>query len=136
MEETLNQLIVRDFSGEIPDLSQATPAPLPINGEYWSPDIAGEKKRLVYQEIRMDSVIDRQTGEPIEIPIVYFVEPIDGRKQIVRQGGARLASVFQSYVNAGRILPGMAFEITYLGLARTKNGNNICKWSIVPLATK
>lgn len=124
------------FTGELPDLSKATAAPLPINGEYWSPKEAGEKKRVFFKEIRIDKVVDQKSGNLIDLPVAYFVEVVDGRKQIIRQGGARLTSVFESFVEAGTIIPGMAFEIVYLGLSRTTNGNNIAKWSITPLATK
>lgn len=138
MEKRNESLLKSDsfFMGGLPDLSQAVAAPLPINGEYWSPQEVGEKKRLFFKEIRMDKVVDKNSGELIDIPVVYFVELVNGRKQIVRQGGARLVSVFEPFVEAGTIMPGMAFEIVYLGLSRTVNGNNIAKWSIIPLATK
>lgn len=139
MEKQKNELLSANmdrFVGDLPDLSQAVAAPLPINGEYWSPKEAGEKKRMFFKEIRIDKVVDQKSGELIDLPVAYFVEPVNGRKQIIRQGGARLVSVFNSFVEAGTIVPGMAFEIVYLGLSRTTNGNNIAKWSITPLATK
>lgn len=132
--ETLDGLV--PFTGELPDLSQAQAAPLPINGEYWSPKEAGEKRRMFFKEIRVDKVVDQKSGDLVDLLVVYFVEVVNGRKQIVRQGGARLASVFENFVECGSIKPGMAFEITYLGLSRTTNGNNIGKWSIVPLVTR
>lgn len=124
------------FSGELPDLSKATPAPLPINGDYWSPKEAGEKKRVFFLKISNDKVVDQKSGELVDLPVAYFVEVVNGRKQIIRQGGARLVSVFEGFSEAGTITPGMAFEIEYKGLKRTTNGNNIATWSITPLATK
>lgn len=139
MENNLNNGALANmdqFTGDLPDLSQAVAAPLPINGEYWSPKEAGEKKRVFFKEIRYDKVLDQKSGEAIDLPVCYFVEVREGRKQIIRQAGARLTSVFENFVEAGTIVPGMAFEIVYMGLARTTNGNNIGKWSVIPLATK
>lgn len=125
----------QDLEGNLPDLEKATLAPLPITGEYWSPVEAGEKKRVFFYDIRVESLPDRQTGEDIELPVAYFVEVKNGEKKIIRQGGARLVSVFESLYKAKRIEVGMPFEIVYEGLTRTANGNNIGKWRITPLAT-
>lgn len=124
------------FSGQLPDLSKAKPAPLPINGDYWTPKEIGEKRRMFFKEMRDEIVVDRLSGQDVELLVVYFVWPQpDGQNKVVRQAGIRLASVFDSFVKAGTIMPGMAFEITYLGKQRTTSGNSMDTWSIVPLAT-
>lgn len=123
------------FTGQLPDLSKAEAAPLPINGDYWTPVKAGDIRRMFFLDIRIEVMIDRQTGEDVELPVVYFVEEIDGRKTIVRQGGCRLTSVFESGVKAGSIKPGMAFEVQYTGKQRTTSGNSVDTWIITPLAT-
>lgn len=124
------------FARELPDLNKATAAPLPINGEYWSPAQVGEKRRMFFKEMRTEWVIDKQSGEDVELRVAYFVWPDQGRNKIVRQGGVRLSSVFDDLSSSGHIVPGMAFEITYLGKQKTGKGNNIDTWSIVPLATE
>lgn len=124
------------FFNALPDLSKATAAPLPINGDYWTPKEIGEKRRMFFMDLRTETVIDQQSGQDVELLVAYFVYQVNGRNTIVRQGGVRLTSVFSNYVNAGTIKPGMAFEITYLGKQRTTKGNNVDTWSIVPLATE
>ncbi len=123
------------FSGALPDLSKATAAPIPINGDYWTPKEIGEKRRMFFMDLRTETVIDQQSGQDVELPVAYFVYPVNGRNTVVRQGGIRLTSVFANFVNTGTIVAGMAFEITYLGKQRTTKGNNVDTWSIVPLAT-
>ena len=68
---------------------------------------------MFFKELRMETVIDAKSG----------------------QGGIRLTSVFDSFVKAGRIFPGMAFEITYDGKQKTGTGNFVDTWTITPLAT-
>ena len=124
------------FAGKLPDLSKAQAAPLPINGEYWTPSQIGEKRRMFFKELRTEQVIDQQSGQEVDLLVAYFVYPVDGHNTIVRQGGARLTSVFANFVNAGTIKPGMAFEITYNGKQKNKNNSFMSDtWSIVPLAT-
>lgn len=124
------------FTRELPDLTSATAAPLPINGEYWTPMHQGESKRMFFKELRTEVMIDKQTGEDIELLVAYFVENKNGKNQLIRQAGIRLTSVFDSHVKAGTIVPGMPFEITYNGKQRTTSGNQCDTWSIIPLATK
>lgn len=126
---------VEVFAGKLPDLTKATAAPIPINGDYWTPKEIGEKRRMFFMELRAESVIDQQSGQDVELMAAYFVYPVGDRNTVVRQAGIRLTSVFSNFVNAGTIKPGMAFEITYLGKQRTTKGNNVDTWSIVPLAT-
>lgn len=135
-----NELMLNSeaFTKELPDLSKAVAAPLPINGEYWSPEKEGETKRMFFKELRTELVIDQQSGREVELLVAYFVEVKDGGKRsIIRQGGRRLTAVFESYVSAGTITSGMPFEITYLGKQKNKSNQNFSDtWSITPLATK
>lgn len=135
-EQTEVQGSLDVFKRELPDLSKAEAAPLPINGEYWSPAAIGETRRMFFKDIQTEVVIDRMTGKDIELPVAYFVEPRDGKNYVVRQGGCRLVSVFDSFVKSGRIVPGMAFEITYTGKQKTNTGNFVDTWTITPLVTR
>lgn len=124
------------FRKELPDLSKATLAPLPINGDYWTPSAEGEKKRVFFKEIRTETVVD-QRGDDVELNVAYFVEVVDGKPHVIRQAGIRLTSVFDSFVRSGAITPGMPFEIEYLGKKKApRTGNMVDHWSITPLATK
>lgn len=64
--------------------------------------------------------------------VAYFVEPVDGRKRVVRQASRRLTSVFENFQKT--IRPGMAFEITYMGKERNATNSFMSdRWAIVPL---
>ena len=132
-----NQLIanVEVFSGNLPDLNKADAAPLELNGEYWTPEKPGEKRRMFFKELRTETTVDQQTGKDIELLVAYFVEVVDGRKRVVRQAGRRLTAVFESF--SDKIKPGMAFEITYQGKVKNKSNSFMSDaWRIVPLSTK
>lgn len=123
------------FAGQLPDLSKAEASPLELNGEYWTPGEIGEKRRMFFKDLRIEQVIDQQTGKDVDLLVAYFVEPLaDGRRRVVRQASRRLTAVFENYSDS--IRPGMAFEITYNGKMRNKSNQNMSDtWSIVPLNT-
>ena len=108
------------------------PAPLEISSEYWSPKEKGEKRRMFFMELRSEKSIDEQSGQDIDLLVAYFVEPVDGRKRVVRQASRRLTAVFENFQKT--IRPGMAFEITYLGKERNATNSFMSdRWAIVPL---
>lgn len=120
------------FEGGIADLDKAEAAPLELTSEYWTPTQKGEKRRMYFMDLRNERAIDQQTGSDVDLLVAYFVEPIDGRKRVVRQASRRLTAVFDNFID--RIRPGMAFEITYLG--KEKNATNAYmsdRWAVVPL---
>ncbi|WP_278844693.1 hypothetical protein [Alistipes communis] len=120
------------FEGQMPDLSKAQPAPLEISSEYWSPKEKGEKRRMFFMDLRSEKSIDEQSGQDIDLLVAYFVEPVDGRKRVVRQASRRLTAVFENFQKT--IRPGMAFEITYLGKERNATNSFMSdRWAIVPL---
>lgn len=85
------------FEGQMPDLSKAQPAPLEISSEYWSPKEKGEKRRMFFMDLRSEKSIDEQSGQDIDLLVAYFVEPVDGRKRVVRQASRRLTAVFENF---------------------------------------
>ena len=121
------------FAGQLPDLSEAQVAPLQINSEYWTPENVGESRRVFFKDLRVEQAVDQQSGEDIELTVLYLVEQIEsGKKRVVRQASKRLVGVFESY--AGTITEGMPFEITYLGKKKNKiNAFMSDNWSVVPL---
>ncbi len=120
------------FTGDMPDLNQAQPAPLEITSEYWSPKEKYEKRRMFFMDLRSEKSIDEQSGQDVDLLVAYFVESVDGRKRVVRQASRRLTAVFENFQKT--IRPGMAFEITYLGKERNATNSFMSdRWAVVPL---
>ena len=61
-----------------PDLAKAEVAPTELLGEYWTPEAAGESKRVFFAGFDTQSVIEQSTCETRELNIVKFVEKIIG----------------------------------------------------------
>lgn len=127
--ETTNAIQKVDFAN-LPDLSTATPEPVEMSGEYWTPEEVGETRRLFFFGLNIENVVDMESGENRELPVVQFVES-DGKGGVrsVRNGSRRLVGIFESFAQS--IRQGDAFEIVYLG--KKKNKNNSFKsdnWSV------
>lgn len=125
-----NTEVVKVDFANLPDLAQATPEPVEMSGEYWTPEEVGETRRLFFFGLNLENVVDMESGETRELPVVQFVEP-DGKGGVrsVRNGSRRLVGIFESF--ASSIKQGDAFEIAYLG--KKKNKNNAYKsdnWSV------
>lgn len=117
------------FDGNLPSLEAAKVAPISMNSEYWTPEKVGEKRRLFFLDLRVEAVIDAQSGETVDLTVLYFV---DSNKNVIRQASRRLVGVFENRINSLR--PGMAFEIEYLG--KKKNATNSFQsdhWSVYEL---
>ncbi len=117
------------FDGNLPSLETAKVAPISMNSEYWTPEKVGEKRRLFFLDLRVEAIIDAQSGETVDLTVLYFV---DSNKNVIRQASRRLVGVFENRINSLR--PGMAFEIEYLG--KKKNATNSFQsdhWSVYEL---
>ncbi len=130
-EKKVQSMQVARFVSEIPDLSQAKPAPIGLDSTYWTPTVDGESKRLFFMDLRTDQIMDDRTGELIDLETAYFVEPTPEGNVVIRQSSKWLVGVIER--NADKIVEGTPFEITYKGKKRTKSGNQCDTWSIVPL---
>ncbi|MEG2761262.1 MAG: hypothetical protein RR921_08050, partial [Mucinivorans sp.] len=115
------------------DLSQATAAPLELNGEYWTPLKEGETRRMFFNELRTETTTDMASGGDIDLIVAYFVEvQPNGDKRVIRQGSRRLTAVLE--MRAKEITSGTPLEITYLGKIKNKtNAFMSDSWSIKPL---
>lgn len=127
--ETTDAIQKVDFAN-LPDLSKAQPEPVEMSGEYWTPEEVGESRRLFFFGLNVENVVDMESGETRELPVVQFVEG-DGKGGVrsVRNGSRRLVGIFESFAQS--IKQGDAFEIMYLG--KKKNKNNSFKsdnWSV------
>lgn len=123
------EVVKVDFTN-LPDLAQATPEPVEMSGEYWTPEEVGETRRLFFFDLNIENVVDMESRETYELPVVRFLEPDgEGGVRSVRNGSCRLVGIFESF--AMSIKQGDAFEIKYLG--RKKNKSNARKsdcWSV------
>lgn len=118
------------FASELPDLSKAVAAPLELNGEYWTPEQAGESRRMFFNELRLETTTDMVSGKDVELLVAYFVQIIGGDKKVIRQASRRLTGVLESL----KIESGTPLEITYLGKKKNKTNSFLSdNWSIKPL---
>ena len=118
----------------LPDLAKAEVAPTELLGEYWTPEAAGESKRVFFAGFDTQSVIEQSTGETRELNIVKFVEKQGNEFRTIRNGSARLYGAFEQF--AKDIKPGQPFLITYLGKKKTNTGKFADSWSVKPLILK
>lgn len=126
-----NGLATVDLNGNLPDLSKAEPFPFDIMADYWTPEQAGESKRLFFQRISERTVADQNTGDMIELECAFFLEQQEsGELKTISNGSKRLVGAIQAY----NIDQGTPLLVTYLG--KRKNRTNSFKsdsWSIRPL---
>lgn len=118
----------------LPDLAKAEVAPTELLGEYWTPEAAGESKRVFFAGFDTQSVIEQSTCETRELNIVKFVEKQGDEFRTIRNGSARLYGAFEQF--AKDIKPGQPFLITYLGKKKTNTGKFADSWSVKPLILK
>ena len=117
--------------GVIPDLRNAKTMPFDLMSDYWTPEKAGESKRLVFDTVRTRMVKDMQTGEPIELECAFFFERSDaGEVRTVCNGSKRLIGVIESY----DIQRGAPMLITYMGKQKNRTNSFFSDiWSVKPL---
>lgn len=118
----------------LPDLSKCEVEPIELVGDYWSPETAGEKKRVFFYDFSNQSVLDQATGEERDLTIVRFIEPNGGDYRLIRNGSARLVGQFEQMARA--LTAGDAFEITYLGKKKTTTGKFADSWSVKRIILK
>ncbi len=115
----------------LPDLAKAEVSPTELLGEYWSPEAAGETKRVFFAGFSTQLVIEQATGEERELNVVQFIEKQGDIFRTIRNGSARLVGAFEQL--ARDLQPGQPFEIKYLGKKRTTKGMMADSWSVKPL---
>jgi hypothetical protein len=139
MANTQNQQLSTAQAGfpalnTLPDLDKAEVAPTELLGEYWSPEVVGESKRVFFAGFDTQNVLEQATGETRELNIVKFVEKQGSEFRTIRNGSARLVGAFEQF--ARDIKPGMPFLITYLGKQKTNTGKFADSWSVKPIIIK
>ena len=117
--------------GVIPDLKNMQTMPFDLMSDYWTPEKAGESKRLVFDTVRTRMVKDMQTGEAIELDCAFFFERSDeGQVKTVCNGSKRLIGVIEAY----NIQRGAPMLITYMGKQKNRTNSFFSDiWSVKPL---
>lgn len=118
------------FNQNLPDLTQATPAPIDFNSDYWTPVQVGERRRMYFSELKEETSIDMQSGVAVDLVVAYFIEINGGIRKMVRNASKRLVGVIETF----NIETGTPLEITYLGKQKNKNNSYLSDaWSVKPL---
>ena len=116
-------------------LKTAEVLPLDIVCDYWQPIEKGEMKRLIFNGIHTDKVEDTRSGEMVNMPYVYFIEPTeDGQGKVLRNASKILVGAFEGkpWFVEGESM----FQITYLGKKKFSSGNVGDNWSVKELRLK
>lgn len=120
--------------GDLPDLDDAEEIPFDLMGDYWSPSLAGEEKRLFFDSIKSRQVQDNQNPEvTLDLPCAYFFEKVNGEIKTITNGSKRLVAAIEN----NHIQRGTPLVVTYLGKKRnTTNSFMSDNWSVRPLVLK
>lgn len=122
----LSQVSVND----IDSLESAEAAPIDLMSNYWSPEMPGETKRVVFDRIDLSPVLAQDTGEIIDLECAFFFVKENGQVKQLRNGSKRLVGALQSY----NIQRGTPLEIKYMGKKQNRmNSFKSDNWSVVPL---
>lgn len=125
-----------DLTGSLPSLKEAQELPIDLCGNYWTPEMPGESKRVFFVEIKPQKVLSAQgSGELIDLDCAVFVEQNDeGALTTVTNGSRRLVGILEQYVNDGFIKNGTPLKITFMGKRKNKtNSYSSDNWSVKPL---
>ena len=126
IEKTENGVIVVDLNGKLPDLSKVDAFPFDLMSSYWTPEAAGESKRVFFDKIGLQHVKAFNSDEVIELECANFIESVGGEVKTIANGSVKLIGAL---VN-NNIQRGTPLQITYLGKKKTKGGNMCDNWSI------
>lgn len=131
------EVVTADLSrNELPSLKDAQELPIDLCGNYWTPDMPGEFKRMFFVEIKSQKVLSATgNGELIDLDCATFLEQTeDGTIQTVTNGSRRLVGILEQYVDNGLIRNGTPLKITYMGKRKNKtNTFQSDNWSVKPL---
>lgn len=136
-QESSFEIQTADLStSDLPSLEDAQELPVDLCGNYWTPEHAGEFKKMFFVEIKPQKVLSATgTGELIDLDCATFLEQTeDGTIQTVTNGSRRLVGILEQYVSNGIIRNGTPLKITYMGKHKNKTNNFTSdSWSVKPL---
>lgn len=122
-----------DLSGSIPSLKDAEELPIDLCGNYWTPEMPGEFKNLIFIEIKPQKVLSAQgTGELIDLDCAVFAEQNEnGDLSTIMNGSRRLVGILEPFVSEGKIKNGTLLKVTFMGKRKNKtNSYSSDNWSI------
>lgn len=115
---------------QIDALDQAQPSQVDLMSTYWSPEKIGEIKRVIFDRIDANDVLNQVTNEIIQLECAFFFVKEDGKIKRISNGSKRLVGTLQTY----NIQQGSPLEIEYLGKMTNKtNGFKSDNWRVTPL---
>lgn len=123
-------------SNNLPSLDDAEELPIDLCGNYWTPEMPGEFKKVFFAEIKPQKVLSASNpDELIDLDCAIFLEKLaDGTIQTVTNGSRRLVGILEQYIGNGSIKRGMPLKITYMGKRKNKTNNfQSDNWSVRPL---
>lgn len=123
-------------SNNLPSLDDAEELPIDLCGNYWTPEIPGEFKKVFFAEIKSQKVLSASESDKlIDLDCAVFLERLaDGTIQTVTNGSRRLVGILEQYIENGSIKSGMPLKITYMGKRKNKTNNfHSDNWSVKPL---
>lgn len=135
-ESSLEVQTVDLNSGNIPSLKDAQELPIDLCGNYWTPEMPGEYKKVIFLEIKLQKVLSAQgTGELIDLDCAVFAEQNEnGDLVTIMNGSRRLVGILEPYIASGVIKHGTMLKITFMGKRKNKtNSYSSDNWSIKPL---
>lgn len=126
---------------ELPLLSEAPTAPVPLSIQYWSPETEGEFKRGWVVGIGMQEVQDIETSELKLLESMFFVEQADNGQMLRWFNSSKiLVANIKSAIERGEIIPNTVLTpvlITFTGVKKnSKNAFKSKTFSILPLIVK
>lgn len=125
-----------DLSTDLPSLDDAKELPIDLCGNYWTPEHAGEFKKMFFVDIKPQKVLSATNpDELIDLDCATFLEKLkDGTVQTVTNGSRRLVGILEQYIGNGSLKRGTALKITYMGKRKNKTNNfHSDNWSVRPL---
>lgn len=121
---------------DLPSLDDAQELPIDLCGNYWTPDHAGEFKKVYFEGIKPQKVLSAiSSDELIDLDCAVFLErSADGTIQTVTNGSRRLVGILEQYIANGSLVRGIPLKITYMGKRKNKTNNfQSDNWSVKPL---
>lgn len=117
----------------IDSLETAEASPINLMSDYWSPENAGEVKRVIFDRIDISPVLSQETGEILDLETAFFFVKENGTVKQLRNGSKRLVGALQAY----NVQRGTPLEIRYLGKKQNRmNAFKSDNWSVTPLIVK
>ncbi|RCH53923.1 hypothetical protein DJ568_15400 [Mucilaginibacter hurinus] len=114
-------------SGKLPDLATAVAQSFNLVADYWTPQAAGESKRVFFDTVAMRKVAGREGEGMVDLECAYFCEQTHGCLTSLANGSKRLVNALKTY----GVARGTPLLITYLGKTQNKtNAHQSDNWSV------